>query len=62
MLWNIPLINLGQLSWLCPLPARVGKTEDRDTVQALFSNSQNTGVLPILFQPQIQSTAPYGLL
>jgi len=53
-----------------PLPAyslqgeqgRVGKRGTLVTVQALFSNIQNTGVLSTLVWSEIQDTAPYGLL
>jgi len=38
------------------------KRESLDTMQTLFSNSQNIHVLSILFQPQIQNMAPEGLL
>lgn len=58
--WNIPVVYLGQLSWLCALlmscPPQVywlGGTEwereSLDAVQALFSNDQNTTVLSALF-------------
>lgn len=41
---------------------RAGKREGLDTVQALLSNCQNTGVLSALLQSQTQNVAPYGLL
>lgn len=52
----------------CPPPAYSLQGEQRqkksslDVEQAPCSSSQNTGVLPVLLQPQIQNTAPYGLL
>jgi len=36
--------------------------ESLDAVQALFSNMQNVGLLSALVWPQIQGTAPHGLL
>lgn len=67
------MASLGQLSQLCPFPTscppqptccggRAGKRESFDTVQELFSHSQNAGVLPALFFSQMQRTAPCGLL
>jgi len=66
MVCDILSVSRGQLSWVGPLPApcpppaympdgvgRVGKRESFDAVQALFRNSQNTGVLSALFQPRI---------
>jgi len=47
MAWDVPLGSLGQLSWLCPLPAAVApcwkgsltNAEVLDAVQALLSNN-----------------------
>jgi len=38
---------------------KLRKRESLDTVQALLSNGQNAGMLLTLFQPQMQSRAPY---
>lgn len=52
IVWDIPLVSWGQLSWLWPLPAscpptafsmgmgRVGERGDHNAVQALLSNTQ----------------------
>ena len=58
VVWDIPLVSWGQLSWLCfftasflpPSQWPLGTWEERgreslDTVQALFSSSQNAGML-----------------
>lgn len=52
MIWNIPLFKSSQLSQLSPLPASfpilsllIWEWEQKNAVQALFSNSQNTSVL-----------------
>ena len=74
MVQSIPLVYLGQLSWLCRpcqplahlqprcLGARGRSREGPDAVEAPFSSSPGTGVLLALFQPEIPSTAPYRLL
>lgn len=41
---------------------RVGKREIVGTMQALFNTSQNTSMLPILFQLHSQNTGQYGLI
>lgn len=62
--WNIPLTNLGELSHHCPLPilcsalayslgCKVTKTASLDALQALYSRSQNNGVLIALCYAQI---------
>jgi len=66
MVWNIPLVvsgqralsqRLGPAQHICWEMNRVGKAKRKPShVQALFSNNQKVGMLPTLFQPQIQNT------
>ena len=55
----LPIPSLLTAGWQ---EGRVGRWESLDAVQALPSNNQNISVLWTFFQPQIQNTAPYGLL
>jgi len=73
MVWNISLVSLDQLSWLCSLStsfppptyslegSRVRNIEGLDTGQTWMSNSQDTGVLEALNNikqlPPAQETA-----
>lgn len=50
MVWNIPLVSLGQQSRLCALPQPTDRggtfRESTNAVPALLSSSLSTGVVP----------------
>ena len=63
---NVPLASLGQLSYLCPLPAshatgRPGQCE-KPKNPWLSSNNKNISMLSTLLSSQIQNTALHQLL
>lgn len=70
--WNIPLVILGQLSWLSTQTSLHFQptgfwqwenwTDSLNVVWTLLSRSQNTGVLSTPFSLQTQSTMLSGLL
>lgn len=56
MVWDIPVVTQGHLSWLCPLPVS-GWGARKGSVQALLSWNWNIPVLSALLSAQIQNTA-----
>jgi len=62
---NVPLASLGQLSWLCPLPAPAHLPSQASMrswkVLGCLETAKNIGMLSALFSSQIRNTALHQL-